>query len=1126
MPDGIEKADVEEKESTDIDKQYQTDAATRDTSEENETTNRETTRVVQSAGTTPIDQSVIPEDLTAVTTDDTGKKGIAANEDTTKDKSEAATGGNDKEDKPESADGVTAEDTGYSERPKSRKPHPAPGSRDDGNISRREKRDSVDENHSDRVTRSVNPSRSKGDKNNKSIQKRAELNREQEVNAILNKASGKSDKPKPSAEKQDSATNNAYTEVNIHKRNEGGKESNTGRRKNDFLIPCRYFFNSECRFGSRCRFSHNSTDYEEYRKKQKSDYEEYKKNVKSNLSKEWSDKQQTHFASKATNSHQHSSLPTNISTNYPSQLSQSQNSNHPNTSKSAVSTSHRTDMCPTSTPTITSISEGIKEYWKKQQSEYEEYKKNLKSNSSEEWSDKQPTHSASRASDITLQSPLPQETQVMRGLPNLTGHTCYLNAAIHVLALTYKPPLKVNATYHNLLEDVRNCLCSQDDNGRNRSVARQITRLTDVEFKDLFHSSQDDDATTVMSELLSKLKEEFLEAAGEQTEHAPYEVAVRRTFHCTNCESPTTYIDTLSSITLHLDYNINTNHSHINLQNAIDSTVCFNKYRVGECNTCGLRREGAVTCNPVDNNPKMIILQIYRLVEGRRLTTPIDTTNLSITLSGKRYTLQGCCTHVAKRNHWLTAMIGPGRESTVLDDEVITTYDAQETYNLISQASVLVFKPNDDTAKKGKTANEDTTKDKAVSAVTNEDQTDTANEDSNYSSRQMGSETSRDQRRGVVTITNKASVESDKLKLPVEKPDAVINKAQKEVYLDERNDDEKERITGRIKKDHHTPCRYYFQSVCRFGRQCRFSHNSTDYEEYRKKQKTDYDEYKKKQKSKLSEERSDEQRTQFALKDLNLYRDVTDTGTPAEKLNFLGTSSILEKGEHTPNHESTTLAYQSETEAGLKIPCKGYSKADSSHSEPEKYKHANPEQAKIPGVSYQSKSFGATINVYPERKQPETPNLFSKVKRSENITGNTRKRDFRSPDEPRCSTDELATIILEAMISDEQLPTQSNDKLPLISNKTEKLLQDITQLEINTSLPESRLYQRRDSIAVSNKRHYEDRDQPNHEMNTLCWWHKRGRCKYGNRCWYYHPQQDEKPQEWTDHHQQPFREEA
>ena len=41
-------------------------------------------------------------------------------------------------------------------------------------------------------------------------------------------------------------------------------------------------------------------------------------------------------------------------------------------------------------------------------------------------------------------------------------------------------------------------------------------------------------------------------------------------------------------------------------------------------------------------------------------------------------------------------------------------------------------------------------------------------------------------------------------------------------------------------------------------------------------------------------------------------------------------------------------------------------------------------------------------------------------------------------------------------------------------------------------------------IAGSNKRTYLDRDDPSEKPKKICWWHLRGKCKFGKRCHYSH----------------------
>ena len=58
---------------------------------------------------------------------------------------------------------------------------------------------------------------------------------------------------------------------------------------------------------------------------------------------------------------------------------------------------------------------------------------------------------------------------------------------------------------------------------------------------------------------------------------------------------------------------------------------------------------------------------------------------------------------------------------------------------------------------------------------------------------------------------------------------------------------------------------------------------------------------------------------------------------------------------------------------------------------------------------------------------------------------------------------------------------------------------------------------------TSTKRYYVDRDEPNEENQKICYWHKRGDCKFGVNCFH----TEEERQQYEEHLKaQPFRPEA
>jgi hypothetical protein len=62
------------------------------------------------------------------------------------------------------------------------------------------------------------------------------------------------------------------------------------------------------------------------------------------------------------------------------------------------------------------------------------------------------------------------------------------------------------------------------------------------------------------------------------------------------------------------------------------------------------------------------------------------------------------------------------------------------------------------------------------------------------------------------------------------------------------------------------------------------------------------------------------------------------------------------------------------------------------------------------------------------------------------------------------------------------------------------------------------------SRTFSNRRYYKDRDEPEGKHQGICWWHKSGKCKFGEDCYYQQEDRNLDPKENAV--SQPFRKEA
>ena len=133
----------------------------------------------------------------------------------------------------------------------------------------------------------------------------------------------------------------------------------------------------------------------------------------------------------------------------------------------------------------------------------------------------------------------------------------------------------------------------------------------------------------------------------------------------------------------------------------------------------------------------------------------------------------------------------------------------------------------------------------------------------------------------------------------------------------------------------------------------------------------------------------------------------------------------------------------------------------------------------------------------PRRKNPwsmvpkNQPNLPGNLNYTENNVLVKRKKNPWSmvPNSP------------PSTINDNDYPSLHQPEIPHTENKSNK----------ENSQTEKRQNPWRMEPKISNKRYYVDRDNPK-PKKTMCWWHTKNKCKFGDNCWYNHDLE----QNWQD----------
>ena len=82
----------------------------------------------------------------------------------------------------------------------------------------------------------------------------------------------------------------------------------------------------------------------------------------------------------------------------------------------------------------------------------------------------------------------------------------------------------------------------------------------------------------------------------------------------------------------------------------------------------------------------------------------------------------------------------------------------------------------------------------------------------------------------------------------------------------------------------------------------------------------------------------------------------------------------------------------------------------------------------------------------------------------------------------------------------------NNTSPPQSKERYENKSQEIKRKAEANRYPSTRNYR----LQNTNKRYYVDRDEPLYKKE-ICWWHRRGICKFGSKCWYSHEDEDLPP---------------
>lgn len=149
-------------------------------------------------------------------------------------------------------------------------------------------------------------------------------------------------------------------------------------------------------------------------------------------------------------------------------------------------------------------------------------------------------------------------------------------------------------------------MCGVPDMEESRNHSREMFQLISSEYKGLFKKDcigkEQDDATSVIPSLLSRLREEMLEAANGEYLYSPFDIPTVDNFDCTQCDN-TTRMDNVIQVINVMLFQGHT-YQNINLERVIKSHLYQRKET--DCFSCGSR--GIVTTTPDIYRPDMIVV--------------------------------------------------------------------------------------------------------------------------------------------------------------------------------------------------------------------------------------------------------------------------------------------------------------------------------------------------------------------------------------------------------------------------------------------------------------------------------------------------------------------------------------
>ena len=393
-------------------------------------------------------------------------------------------------------------------------------------------------------------------------------------------------------------------------------------------------------------------------------------------------------------------------------------------------------------------------------------------------------------------------------------------------------------------------------------------------------------------------------------------------------------------------------------------------------------------------------------------------------------------------------MIRPGGESTVLDDEVVTTYGAQATNHLIAQASVLVFQQNDKSVQSNH----------IISANGTPNATPNPERQHNATMKDKTTEQSPDE-------VADPEVEGDVEEIDPRadncfiKPSGVRSPTKDVIRSQEhfhRTVNDKEKVN--IKENNTSiktvqypqlPCWHHFNKTCSYGSRCRYSHNKDEYIELRKKQKIEYEEYKKNKKP-----------------NFNMPNHVTEDNPHVveETVATISLSNSKTKGTPVVNPSAELPPFISASLSGQPP-----QETDKPNEIPTLYQQKDNHRKICWYYNNNNCIYGDRCrNLHQNRQEFPTVTYYPKKKMSTNRWSD-RGEDYE---------------MSHAKHKEPKNPPQ-----------------EVTEFYPNPSKPVNT------EGVKSSKRYYLDRDDPG--TKKLCWWHNSEKCIYGVNCWYVNKEEDQ-----------------